>query len=711
MTFWRLLLSCLFLIFVILPGSNLVSFDGLPLTPPEILIAGLVLVTIWTTPRPSSGRARKIVIGLLIFLISLQIVGALTLPTGWSICVKRTVNEKTLTTPCEPSSQFRSGIRSFVYPRVNFIGDNFPVHFLNELAFNYYSEDQPERSTLPFYFSASAYFYPSKNTPITISSNTANTTAILDGVAHEVIIDHPLTLEMTAHSTHTISVNFTAPNSQANILKASTASLPFYRLIAGGVPGQWWAWIFRFVYIAAATICLALMVVRLLGTYLRLALNHQTRVWLMVAIVGMSTMSGNTSVSLYSFAVVVLVLAGAIATHKDRSFLRWLTIFSLLVVTVSYVSINHPYDKVTILGGGNDPLTHESMSRAVMKAQTLSIFFAAEEPSMTFYYQPLYRYLNAAVHQFLGDSLWAPYTAQTYFLGLAYLALVMLLVDLRGPAWLPFLCGTAVFVFFSRFDPSPPLLSMSTYQESLSLPIFAFALIRSIYLFLGRRNIWQLFSCGLLWGLALWIRTDLVPAGLALVPILMGLWFIYPWRGWLARCAVFLGGFSIPPLFVLFRNIIAAGKVSFFTHSAYVNLIDPIKTLIPNQNSAGIFSLLKAILSLAISQPDRLFSIVSGNSGSFMGLFFPFQVEWLMFLLLLLPLLIWGKLLGRVVAGMLFFALATPAIFSTLFVQDNPLGIGSHYSFMLALTLFIELAVLYQTVTRILASKHAKLLI
>ena len=105
--------------------------------------------------------------------------------------------------------------------------------------------------------------------------------------------------------------------------------------------------------------------------------------------------------SAFKISVFIIIIASiAYFTRRKKEVLYFF--ISFLFLTQLFIHINANLEKVIYRNPGDDPMTYESLSRAIGKAENISDFIQGGEE--IFYWQPFFRYYLAFNHILLGDG-------------------------------------------------------------------------------------------------------------------------------------------------------------------------------------------------------------------------------------------------------------------------------------------------------------------
>jgi hypothetical protein len=226
-------------------------------------------------------------------------------------------------------------------------------------------------------------------------------------------------------------------------------------------------------------------------------------------------------------------------------------------------------DKLTLLGGGQDWLTHESFARDILLNGPLMTLGKPLGEGRTFYAQPFYPYALAAMHWLAGEDQFGVNVLQLFGLGVAGVLLYYLARRLFG---VPAAIGTfAVYVVLDAWDldwVSRRLISEAVYF--VVLPALLLALIRC----LDERRVRDFLLAGLLLGLAIVTRG---PTLLFVPFVAVVLWLglrraDLSARTMLGRLAALFVVTGLLVALVPLRNLIVAGEPALVASSGGVNL-------------------------------------------------------------------------------------------------------------------------------------------
>ena len=243
-------------------------------------------------------------------------------------------------------------------------------------------------------------------------------------------------------------------------------------------------------------------------------------------------------------------------------------------LAVSFVNAVVPrldrLDKLTLLGGGQDWLTHESFARDILLNGPLMTLGKPLGEGRTFYAQPFYPYALAAMHWLTGEDQFGVTVLQLFGLGVAGVLLYFLARRLFG---VPAAIGTfAVFVVLRAWDLEWVALRL------LSEPIY-FVVLPALLLVLVRcfdeTRLRDFVLAGLLLGLAIVTRGPTLLYVPFVVAVALGrAAACWPWTVGESRSHRRIAGRAPVSIVVLvpIRNLVVAGDPALVASSGGVNL-------------------------------------------------------------------------------------------------------------------------------------------
>jgi hypothetical protein len=538
-----------------LPGHPLAPLSGLPFEVAAVCV--LLLVIGWAIALPGAPPYTRPLTAALLGLAALKVA------LGW--LAPEYGLDGSYRLDSKATAAFESAPRgSSVDGRLDFRGDAFPVHFVNDIrSLNFYTPTQPKRDLLPFAADWSGLLVVPNDgeQTLTLESNGAATLEIGSGPsATRVSVDRPgrvrdatLTATLPAGLTP-IRVTYQRPdeampwlvvrNGPAGAEGPPVGGQQLVRSTTSAAAVARDRWLWPLALLADATL-IALLV-----------LGFVSHAW---AAVWDAMRTSPPSHHAYYGALSPHGLSGA---ERESS-----SIFSPLprtgpwrggeaerlhgreegsgvgasrsgwwplglaerVLLAAYVVIAvgsellrhlHLFGRAVILSGGNDWLAYESFARDVLLNGPLLTEGRALGEGVPFYYQPLYIYWIALTHLLLGESLFAPLFMNTV-LGVATgVGLYLLTRELFGRA--AAIVALPLFEIYrlTVFAPTAGLL----LSENLLFPLVPVVLLVLVRLSATGRLL-TAAGAGLAMGLAGLARTT----PLALVPPAMVL-LVLAWR-------------------------------------------------------------------------------------------------------------------------------------------------------------------------------------
>lgn len=599
-TFKKILATLLLFLLVALPSNSATYLHGFPLSAGGAVFFLTLLIGIWMTEWAGGWR---FFLWIVVFLIFTHLVGATFLPAGWNVCIRRDTSLGGLKTSCEPTSHFRDGRNSYQLEQISFVGKKFPLNFMNDLSLNFYEGGNFERNTLPYGMKISGYLFGNKSdSNFSVLTTIPNTQIRLNEQTYIARIGLRETYALSGGN-NKIDIEYKTQRSDSDLLKITTERTAFTRPIGrSGVAGLM---IYKILDTAGFFLLLCvfisetlksivilsktkrvflgfaffplLILGNLAGKIVTISLPFVERVlvFLPPAYIGLTERIKELLPEILGFAIfpVFFVVVQWVFLSRKMEKTIWQYLF-ILAFTFIFVANIAPPDSVLILHGGDDPLTHESFSRSVLLSTSLKNFLAAGENTF-FYYQPFYRYLLAGFHYLFGEALFGPFLVQTLLVCLLMRNTGVFLYSLNKNAariFFVLMLPLLVFNYTSLFG-----LAVSVMQQAVATPLFLLSIVWLLNLwFYKEKRFWPYFGAGLVFGVSLMTRTDLLPAapGIALL-----VWYaVAMFEDKKLRRALemfFVIGVLLPVLFVGYRNYSIAGKFAVFPQSSGVNLLAP----------------------------------------------------------------------------------------------------------------------------------------
>jgi len=241
----------------------------------------------------------------------------------------------------------------------------------------------------------------------------------------------------------------------------------------------------------------------------------------------------------------------------------------LAAIVDALVTAMPAYDRVVLLGGGDDPLTYETLARDIAGNGPLMTLGARIGHGEPFYYQPLYSYFVALTHIVSGEHLFGVLFAQRLLLYGAVFATARTARLLFGAAagWTTLAAGGVwLLAVAGRW-------SQTLFTEALFVPLAAFwamLLVETAATPSTRKTI----AAGLIGGLTTLARSTLLLAW----PIVLALWMVAlkgrttaPRRR-AALAALVTLVMSLTILVATARNVIVSNRFVLVTSSFPANL-------------------------------------------------------------------------------------------------------------------------------------------
>jgi len=528
--------------------------SGLPWRPPSLMIAVLGGIAMWML-WPRSGRGvgailprvwPVLAIAVCALVLVKALLGWLALPSGlpgWYFDNSRFQGDH------ERSTDFLGEPWTRREREIFFGGDEFPAYFLNDVQrFNFYGPEAERRRNLPFSArwegtlyvpSDGAYqFWLTASGPGALRID-GQQVASVDADGRETV---SATLELTRGS-HPIRVQYArrpprSPDMKVewNVHGRRTALAIPYLFLNEVTPAAWErdrtvlaaSQVTDGIFLVLAGAGLLVLAVVTVG---RVVKDHAAT-WALVERVVLG-------------AFVAAVFLSASVTRLDR------------------------VDKLELLGGGQDWLTHESFARDILIGGPLLTLGKPLGEGRTFYAQPFYPYALAAMHALTGEDQFGVLAIQVLGSGLVGVLLFYLAKRLFGTA--------AAWATFGLFLPlwswhlewvSYRLISEAVYF--VILPALLLVLVRC----LDERRPLDFVLAGLLLGLAVVTRGPT----LLYVPFVgailwWGLRRANEQRATVVRqLAVLLLAAGLIVGLVPLRNAIVAGQPALLASSGGVNL-------------------------------------------------------------------------------------------------------------------------------------------
>jgi Dolichyl-phosphate-mannose-protein mannosyltransferase/PA14 domain len=550
---WRWLFVAGSLGYLLVDGHPESWLSGLPWRPPSLMLAvlgGIVLWVVWLRGYAGlEGRRRyRPILAIAVCLLALMkvAVGSLALPSGlpgWYFDNSRLQGDH------EPSTDFLGEPWTRREREIFFGGDEFPAYFLNDVQrFNFFGPDAERRRNLPFSarWEGTLYVPDDGDYQFWLTASGPGSLRIDGRQVASVDADGRETVSVTQNLTrgpHPIRVTYARRPPRSPDLKVEwsvdgrRAPLAVPYLFPNEISTAAWERDRALLALSRGLDGLFLVLagaglVGLAATALTRARQEPATAWPLAerAVLGV---------------VVMAIFLSASLPRLDR------------------------VDKLALLGGGQDWLTHESFARDILIGGPLMTLGKPLGEGRTFYAQPFYPYALAAMHALTGEDQFGVLALQVLGSGIAGMLLFYLARRLFGVA--------AAWATFGLFIPlwswhlewvSYRLISEAVYF--VILPALLLALIRC----LDECRPADFVLAGLLLGLAIVTRGPT----LLYVPFVgailwWGLRRTGLTRGTVTRqLAVLLVTAGLIVALVPLRNAIVAGEPALLASSGGVNL-------------------------------------------------------------------------------------------------------------------------------------------
>ncbi len=693
----RLLSTLLFLLVILFPGSKAAPFSNLPLTDFEFIAAYIIITLIWTTPWTRLLATRRIVPISFAFLILLQVIGHSYLPYGWSVCLRREVATSSLSTPCEPTAQFRHGEPSYIFPHLGFRDNTFPLHFMNDISsLGFYRPGEPDRQTLPYSFSARALFSPEKDTSLTINTSIPDTHVSIDGQTTPLPVNQTTSYILPSDETTQVTISYTTNRNPNEHFNVATSTHPVPPNPNKGIPSNNLILLFR---LASGFFWLIIGIALIKPAYrlfTSLSLSSQSAILLFSLAAILFSRIEILPYFFYTLLVLALTWFVIIKKPKKDTFRPfWLII--LLVFTVIFINHFTSYQTAVVWTGGSDKLTHVGLSRIIYTAQNLDEFIG----DSAFYAQPLHRYTFGLLQMAVGESPWGPFTIQTLIMA-ASLSWLLILIS-RHFSLPGGLFYSALLLMISSFEiTSPFYLSRIPFQQGLSTPIFLSLFAWLIYLIYHaplRHNTAIHFVLGLVFSLVSMTRLDLLPAAAGLIPYFIILALrLHPRRKIIRPLAAFTIAFLVFPSLIVLINFLATGEYRLSPTSASSNQLPVFYDIVPRgPSSLTAFDVIKTIVKNYAGHYWELITILIKNvQESFAGPVVTRYLIWWSSPLLAIIALLKSRGLSRltlITTGIIVSSMIIPGSFFIIHAQGPEMHV--HYDILLIFIISISFSVVW----------------
>jgi hypothetical protein len=527
--------------------------SGLPWRPLSLMLAvlgGIVLWVIWprsAAPAKATGYPwRALAVAVCLLALVKAAVGSLAVPSGlpgWYFDNSRLQGDH------ERSTDFLGEPWTRREREIFFGGDEFPAYFLNDVQrFNFYGPDAERRRNLPFSVRWEGTLYVPDDGDYQFWLTASGPGALrIDGrQVASVDADGRETVSVTqnlARGSHPIRLTYARRPPRSPDLKVE------WSVFGGRAP---------------------LAIPYLFPNEVSTAAWERDRVLL-----ALSRGLDGLFLLLAGAGLVGLVVT-AVTRARQEPVTSWpLAERAVLgaVVMAIFLSASLPrldrVDKLALLGGGQDWLTHESFARDILIGGPLMTLGKPLGEGRTFYAQPFYPYALAVMHALTGEDQFGVLALQVFGSGVAGVLLFYLARRLFGvaAAWATFGLFIPLWAWHLEWVANR-LISEAIYF--VILPALLLLLLRC----LDERRPADFVLAGLLLGLAIVTRgPTLIYVPFVGAILWLGLRRTGLTRGTVSRqLAVLLVTAGLIVGLVPLRNAIVAGEPALLASSGGVNL-------------------------------------------------------------------------------------------------------------------------------------------
>ena len=576
----NLLLTALTIVFIILPGTNLTPFDGLPLNHVESLTAIIWLILVWAAPWQRPSRLNITIPASLVVLIALQSIGVFFIPSGWSVCLRRGVAVDQLTTPCEPSAQFRLGDPTYILTTLNFQDRTFPLHFMNNMKlFNFHEPGEPDQQHLSYQLLAQAYFRPSHDASLTLTTSIP-TQITIDDNKWDIPADNSATVTLPANRTSHVQLTYAAARQDFQHWQVTTSAQPF----TGPVfPSASLLWLYKTIFYPILLLPLLAMLSPVTRQFLKLTSRSQLAIALSFLALSLWWHSSQAPYLFFTLFTLYLGWHAFAQPPSERRLLLAFFLILLLLATHRFVSVYTPYPDMTMGTVGRDTWAHLSVARNQIITRNWSEFIG-QHP---FYYQPMHQYILAVILKVMDESLWSVYLVQTFLAALGVTLTIRLFLQ-YSTALTAFVFSIALlslngFGLVQYPWLSPFNITNTTFQHGMATPLIILVTLCLIEI-MFRRPLHPIchLSLGLLMGLALMTRMDYLPL-MAVVAVYIP---AFLWRHKINRASLVVilmlaFGLTFFPSLVVLKNYLATGAIILSPTSTTMNAFSGFRHIVP----------------------------------------------------------------------------------------------------------------------------------
>jgi 4-amino-4-deoxy-L-arabinose transferase-like glycosyltransferase len=532
------------LLYVLAPGHPFGALSGLPLATLGLGLVLLVVLAAWCGLGPRRPLLAAGLFGLAL-LLKLTLAGA-ALPAG----LTATYTSGDFSQPAERSTEWRLADATRVERSLDLVGDAFPLHFFNDLRFNFYTASQPRRDLLPFTAVWRGWLLEPRGGPRCLWLEANGSASLQVGDLGPVRIDRATAVER----------------------RELCGPLP-----AGAVPLE-----ARFARPAGGVPFLRVGETLSDGQSVPLPPERLARAPADAAAAGRDLLLGRAARALDLAVLAGLMAIPLLALAAGRGRLRlgalptWrlerglLSLALLAAYVEALAGFRHFAARTPILSGGNDWLTHESLARELLLGGPLLDGGQPLGTGEPFYQQPLYLYFLAGLHLLFGESVYGLLVAQYLGVALSGLLTYFLARELFGRLTAAVALGLFWLLRYAIFNPVAGLL-LSENLVAILVPAMLLLLVR--WQRTWRRT--DLAGAGLLLGLAVLTRSTpllFLPPALLLVVWAQRRKF-QDWRPALGAAALLLAVSLAVSGLLGVRNYLVAGRWVFLPESATQNIV------------------------------------------------------------------------------------------------------------------------------------------
>lgn len=551
---WLILAVIGALAYLLADGHPESLLSGLPWRPPSLFLAvlgAIVLWVAWPKRRGPGGGASLLALALLALVIAKGLIGWQSLQSGlpgWYFDNSRFQGDY------ERSSDFLGEPWTRREREIFFGGDEFPAYFLNDVQrFNFYGPEAERRRNLPFSARWEGFLYVPQGGVYSFWLTASGPAALrLD---NRQVVD----VDADGRETKMVQVQLTEGSHLLRVTYARRPPRsPDVKLEWDG-EGQRAA--VRVPYVFPEQVSTEQWSRN--RTLLTISRGLD---WAFLALAG---------------GLLAWLLAAAVRRSLREPAARWplaeralLGVWLAAIFLSAFVPRLDRVDKLALLGGGQDWLTHESFARDILINGPLMTLGKALGEGRTFYAQPFYPYALAAMHALTGEDQFGVLVLQVLGSGVAGVLVYFLARRLFGTL--------AALAAFGLFVPlwawhlewvAYRLISEAIYF--VILPALLLVLVRC----LDERRPLDFVLAGLLLGLAIVTRGPT----LLFVPFVGAILWVGLRRVGLTRpgltrmavarqVAVLLVAAGLIVGLVPLRNQIVAGQPAVLASSGGVNL-------------------------------------------------------------------------------------------------------------------------------------------